>query len=105
MISGGVVVNDAVKLKAFEALGAIDPMITVPDINTGLKNYHRLDLGLCVFCAPENCEVKFQRYKEHEKSFGRQLDAALEFSNIGQINVIVPLAPVASSTETTVDVS
>ena len=63
MISGVIVMNDGVKLKAFDAFGAIDQAVAIPMLDPGLKNYQRLDLGLCVFCAPETCEVKFERYQ------------------------------------------
>jgi hypothetical protein len=57
------VVNDRVKLSIFDTFGAIDSAIVGTIKETGLNNYQRLDLGLCVFCAPEKCEARFENYQ------------------------------------------
>ena len=84
MIGGSVVVNDRVKLSIFDTFGAIDSTIVGPIKETGLKNYQRLDLGLCVFCAPEKCEARFEKYQLDQKNQVRLLDSfdsILEFTN------------------------
>ena len=84
MIGGSVVLNDRVKLSIFDTFGAIDSTIVGPIKETGLKNYQRLDLGLCVFCAPEKCEARFEKYQLDQENQVRLLDSfdsILEFTN------------------------